>query len=180
MDCPICLNTVNKTQQHTLSCGHVFHTECISKWVKDNMNCPMCRKVSRIENLIYYPKDDTNREYYLDDKITTKIRNIEFGGLVFNNPCQQLINQCPQGYINAHRFGKQALGCIYNLTSKNGKQVKIDYYLRQLILFFDVNISNIKLISGEIDRYYTSTQKIDEEYYTISRDIYTYFSEFIF
>nr|QDY52391.1 hypothetical protein 7_39 [Mimiviridae sp. ChoanoV1] len=180
MDCPICLMKVEKTQEHELSCGHMFHKECISQWVRDNMNCPMCRKVSRMENLIYYPQDSTNVEYSIDETWTTKISDIEFGGLVFKKPCQQLINQCPQGYINAHRCGNQALGCVYNLTSSNGKRVKIDYFLRQLILFYRVDVTKIVTISEYSDRYFSSEQRIESNYYTVEKGIYTYFAEFIF
>lgn len=27
------------------TCGHVFHEHCISKWIKDHPNCPICNQV---------------------------------------------------------------------------------------------------------------------------------------
>jgi RING-box protein 1 len=27
------------------NCGHVFHEHCISKWVKDHPNCPICNQM---------------------------------------------------------------------------------------------------------------------------------------
>jgi len=180
MDCPICLMKIDKTHKHELSCGHKFHKECISKWVIDNMNCPLCRKVSRMENMIYYPKDSTNNEYSINETWTTQISDIEFGGLVFKKPCQQLINQCPQGYINAHRFGNQGLGCVYNLTSSDGERVKIDYFLRQLILFFGVDVTKIITIGEYSDRYFSSKQRTESDYFIVEKEMYTYFAEFIF
>lgn len=43
--CPVCqhIKENNCISRH-LSCGHTFHIECIEYWLKDNTNCPMCRK----------------------------------------------------------------------------------------------------------------------------------------
>lgn len=43
--CPICqdIKENNCISRH-LSCGHTFHIECIEYWLKDNTNCPICRK----------------------------------------------------------------------------------------------------------------------------------------
>ena len=44
-DCPICHESFKLNEfQRTLTCNHVFHKKCIDKWLKDNLNCPMCRK----------------------------------------------------------------------------------------------------------------------------------------
>jgi hypothetical protein len=45
--CSICLENAKKGEKWTkLSCGHFYHTDCISKWDKKstNKNCPHCRK----------------------------------------------------------------------------------------------------------------------------------------
>jgi hypothetical protein len=42
VDCSICLtNTSNGA--HQLVCGHIFHPDCIHKWVLYHKTCPMCR-----------------------------------------------------------------------------------------------------------------------------------------
>ena len=43
--CSVCqhIKENNCISRH-LSCGHTFHIECIEYWLKDNTNCPMCRK----------------------------------------------------------------------------------------------------------------------------------------
>ena len=40
----------------TLECGHQFHPECISKWMKRKNECPLCRQ--KINNK--YNKDDAH------------------------------------------------------------------------------------------------------------------------
>ncbi len=52
-DCTICRDSLNsdsiynieKGIRSTLSrglCGHMFHTECIDPWLKNNKKCPIC------------------------------------------------------------------------------------------------------------------------------------------
>jgi hypothetical protein len=43
-NCIICLETF-KEDHHccTLSCGHVFHSECIWPWLIEHKTCPICR-----------------------------------------------------------------------------------------------------------------------------------------
>tara|TARA_B110000285_G_C14973779_1_gene537916 strand:+ start:533 stop:865 length:333 start_codon:yes stop_codon:yes gene_type:complete len=41
--CSICLET-HTNEIHTTSCGHVFHKDCISIWLKEHTSCPICRQ----------------------------------------------------------------------------------------------------------------------------------------
>ena len=43
-DCTICLESLDKKKTVCkLDCNHKFHLECISKWNKLNLTCPICR-----------------------------------------------------------------------------------------------------------------------------------------
>lgn len=42
-ECPICLQT-NNYKIITTNCNHIFHEECLSKWIKISKTCPICRK----------------------------------------------------------------------------------------------------------------------------------------
>lgn len=43
--CSICLVHFSPQEEvHPLSCGHVFHENCIQEWFKDRDTCPMCRQ----------------------------------------------------------------------------------------------------------------------------------------
>jgi len=47
--CPICLDTFkpNTSIQHGRRCQHLFHTECLTEWLKDESKecfCPICRQ----------------------------------------------------------------------------------------------------------------------------------------
>lgn len=43
-ECCICLDSINdKTKIYNLNCEHLFHPDCIDKWVNINNTCPLCR-----------------------------------------------------------------------------------------------------------------------------------------
>lgn len=42
--CAICLETVGRCKKFSLNCNHVFHKQCLSRWIhKGNDTCPLCR-----------------------------------------------------------------------------------------------------------------------------------------
>ncbi|GLT83347.1 hypothetical protein SLE2022_016420 [Rubroshorea leprosula] len=45
-DCAICLDdyVVGELCKIFPACKHMFHLNCINKWLKDNLTCPICRK----------------------------------------------------------------------------------------------------------------------------------------
>jgi len=45
--CVICQELFKKA--HTLSCSHSFCEQCITDWLKENKNCPTCRKTVKGE-----------------------------------------------------------------------------------------------------------------------------------
>eukprot|EP01017_Pseudomicrothorax_dubius_P001548 TRINITY_DN0_c5412_g1_i1.p1 TRINITY_DN0_c5412_g1~~TRINITY_DN0_c5412_g1_i1.p1 ORF type:complete len:110 (+),score=3.78 TRINITY_DN0_c5412_g1_i1:47-376(+) len=52
-NCVICLEDfekVSKCRQISL-CSHIFHSHCIDAWMKQNSNCPVCKKQITEEEL---------------------------------------------------------------------------------------------------------------------------------
>lgn len=41
--CAICLNLFEAEKAIRLQCAHVFHSECLRKWLAVNETCPFCR-----------------------------------------------------------------------------------------------------------------------------------------
>ena len=41
--CAICLCDLTSLPQNTTSCGHSFHTDCLSMWTSKHQSCPLCR-----------------------------------------------------------------------------------------------------------------------------------------
>ena len=42
--CSICLENVNDFDKKSLNCEHSFHRTCINTWLREQNNCPLCRK----------------------------------------------------------------------------------------------------------------------------------------
>jgi hypothetical protein len=42
-ECPICMDDFKSIKGIKLECDHVFHKECISKWLRGDNRCPVCR-----------------------------------------------------------------------------------------------------------------------------------------
>jgi hypothetical protein len=43
-DCSICYNEFTKDEESIkLKCNHIYHSDCIKKWVSTSSTCPMCR-----------------------------------------------------------------------------------------------------------------------------------------
>uniref|UniRef100_A0A914EH56 RING-type domain-containing protein n=1 Tax=Acrobeloides nanus TaxID=290746 RepID=A0A914EH56_9BILA len=50
-ECSVCSEPL-EVQLATLPCGHIFHYECVEKWINMSKNCPKCRKSYNSEELI--------------------------------------------------------------------------------------------------------------------------------
>jgi hypothetical protein len=62
MECSICFEKINK-KSISLKCNHIFHKECISKWLQENNSCPLCREKVYNKQIVYANQD----EYSSDD-----------------------------------------------------------------------------------------------------------------
>ena len=60
MDCSICLLPMNGDQRRT-SCGHVFHSACLDRWLSQSSTCPLCRSDLPRMNIII-DDDETDIE----------------------------------------------------------------------------------------------------------------------
>ena len=45
-DCSICCEKLYYKQVQELHCGHLFHNECVERWLEENNTCPMCRNLA--------------------------------------------------------------------------------------------------------------------------------------
>ncbi|XP_076800099.1 uncharacterized protein LOC143445110 isoform X2 [Clavelina lepadiformis] len=41
--CVICHDPLKSMEVHRLLCGHIFHNDCLAKWLERNRTCPTCR-----------------------------------------------------------------------------------------------------------------------------------------
>ena len=86
MDCSICYESMLTDESDTdveiiqkLSCGHIYHTECIDKWININNTCPICREIINIH--IIKDSDITDDYTYItiipsNDDVLIEVNNI--------------------------------------------------------------------------------------------------------
>ena len=102
--CNICFGPINHGERkRVLTCGHEFHAECVSVWLKNNIHCPLCRAQQsshsnkqiqqpqlgsgfplHLNNLWKTPSQKVDKMYLLNfhgDKLPTKV--LEFQKLAF-------------------------------------------------------------------------------------------------
>jgi len=88
--CSICLCDINLIYT-TTGCNHIFHTECINNWIKDNETCPVCRTILKPvdseeipENELDYNRHPSNRMFHLWWMVYFMILLGLIGFLLFN------------------------------------------------------------------------------------------------
>jgi Ring finger domain len=42
--CPICYVNMDRSDARVTPCGHVFHIECLSRWIKKRQICAVCQQ----------------------------------------------------------------------------------------------------------------------------------------
>ena len=51
LNCPICVEKLKDDVVATI-CGHVFHSVCVKRWIKEHRDCPSCRTPNNNRQLI--------------------------------------------------------------------------------------------------------------------------------
>jgi hypothetical protein len=115
-DCMVCLCPMNvPTYTITTNCGHIFHTECISKWHDKQtnvFNCPACRESLKSTPKIIYDIPDSNNTlctYFNRDTLEGVRENGEFTG------------QCKATYLTENDDAFIQVGDTFEGTYENGE-----------------------------------------------------------
>ena len=179
--CAICHDDLHNGQEvYKTSCGHTFHRACVCEWLKKKSSCPLCRHAEYIKYMIHNIKRATNCEYKMLKHFGTEIKSVIIDSMVFDNLHEQLFEQCPQGWIDSHDQQMSGRAPVYIIKDNEGKEIFIDFYLRQLMLYDVVNTSKIIKREGYKTLFYTSTQKIQGYKMKIDKFIYERLVEWMY
>ncbi len=64
VECSICLEKVENEQKEQINeCQHVFHKDCIAKWLKHSSTCPNCRTEVALNNALGSSLDTFARKF---------------------------------------------------------------------------------------------------------------------
>ena len=69
-ECTICLLDYNEETKTETECNHIFHQECLDKWLQTNYTCPLCRTELKKDTLcrpIYALPSEQQRLRYNSD-----------------------------------------------------------------------------------------------------------------
>lgn len=77
-ECIICFNRLgNRAVLNKLSCGHLFHEECILRWIDTDGRCPVCRYACRKPFVTVHDLTNTSIP---DRQIPTILRRLHDAG----------------------------------------------------------------------------------------------------
>ena len=95
---------------------------------------------------------------------------------------EQLLNQVPQGWVNIDSGEESSPIAPVYILEEEGREVFIDYYFRQLLLFNEGEIDTTKIVEKRgIDTvYYTSTQNLNRNGKNITPKEYSIMVEWIY
>ena len=86
-ECSICLNPVRYTRRSKqLDCGHLYHKECIDRWMEVGNTCPMCR------SLVQEPAPKF--------KVTIRVENTATNNVTIDEIITEFLLESFQGEIN--------------------------------------------------------------------------------
>ena len=148
LKCPICLNILNNPKSCSSNkTSHSFCKKCIDKYLKDNNNCPICKK---------------KFDYKINYKIEKQLIDTLFKCNYFKKGCKKVlnyynyfkhINECKykntqyECHVDKYNFlDKQFEKCLYTANNKDiENHFKKCAFLQYKCLFCNENILAINL-----------------------------------
>ncbi len=91
--CSICFEKIPFEKQHYLHCGHVYHCECINKWLNTTYYCPICRQYPEGNCLNNYSNLFSRENVYIRNNNNINSQN-EFSNFLEDIILIILISSC--------------------------------------------------------------------------------------
>ena len=168
--CSICLEEIDLADESfTTKCEHVFHRKCIDVWLKQQVSCPLCRNKDIYTVLISFIRITENKQYYINRENSLFRKNDLQSIRVLTHATYPvyLYDQPPQAWLDSSQY--DSLLPLYTLKGDidEPNPVFISYYLRQLLLWEDIDESKIvKKYDDSSKLYLCSTQDFSSSFLT--------------
>jgi len=128
--CIICLDVIKK-QKKSLTCMHVFHKDCINRWLFENDKCPICRTKQPISMLTENNHDDDEVDDDVDDSTSATYReahNITIRTpAIVENRIISVLNPSENSPRTSLALGRRA---VENIRRRYSYKSKHNYNLR--------------------------------------------------
>ena len=156
--CPICLDnisinsvSVNHKNKCVLGCGHKFHCDCITEWMKNSNTCPMCRekitiKESEVDVISLEQINHTNENSTQTLSKSTQVSifmllfmliiPFPFFGYFYTFNYQYIVNSIE--IINSHNCSN-----LYNMTNNDChslKMIPLSFIVLGTISYFIIHL----------------------------------------
>ncbi len=111
-ECSICLMEINDGQNTILlPCGHMFHEDCVTKWLQIHNTCPLCR--------FELPTDDADYERQRNQRNQQREANIR------NNPNVHPVDLNHPENINNHVNNNNNSSSNNNNSNNNTQNINV-------------------------------------------------------
>ena len=80
-ECTICLLQYTEETKKATECQHIFHQECIDRWLQENNSCPLCRTClqQHTRSTIDEEVPNTNYDYGFAGRGGSLMRLVAYG-----------------------------------------------------------------------------------------------------
>ena len=80
-ECTICLLQYTEETKKATECQHIFHQECIDRWLQENNSCPLCRHVlqQHTRSTIDEEVPNTNYDYGFSGGYGSLMQMVAYG-----------------------------------------------------------------------------------------------------
>ena len=80
-ECTICLLQYTEETKKATECQHIFHQECIDRWLQENNSCPLCRHVlqQNTRSTIDEEVPNTNYDYGFSGGYGSLMQMVAYG-----------------------------------------------------------------------------------------------------
>ena len=160
MDCPICLETINKNDKFTMSCGHSLHYDCFIQFFMNNkchifVECPLCREMN-YNNERPHNTDEENIKIY---SISGRCMAITASGKRCKKNCVPMNN----GLCHIHNK---------DVLPKEKWKFMCD------LIYYIIEANNslkTKIIMLDISKRFIMRESINESFYKIQHYLFRYY-----
>lgn len=167
LTCSICLEEIiNINTKKTLSCEHMFHKECINKYLNNDYKCPLCKNKNDNTNIIIKNKSN-NIFQKIEIKNNTIVNKLK--KFFTNNQILEFLQHLNTNTIISGSF------ILSTILNENYSNTDIDIYV-------DNQFDYIRLIKFLVRSKYTLKGNILDNFsynYLINNNLIIYVDTFI-
>jgi len=164
-ECAICFESLDSNLIASVSCGHIFHENCLKLWIKKNHSvCPLCRNdasitVKLIYNIKFDSKNENEKKLTMEELIENNKRLINQNNII-KNQIQQMNEIREKENKEINDLIEKYQQCLKNTNEYKNKLLNIQIKYEDE---FDKNKKN-KILINELEDKIKELEEIKLKY----------------